>query len=115
MDNHDLKGALEFAFEYASQINKYVDDMTPWKIVIETESEKEKLENILFILISNLRKIALMLLPFFDSKMRELLQRIDVAYDDSISLRDNMEYDPVKFYVAEKGNPLYMRINTTKQ
>lgn len=37
MDNHDLKGALEFAFEYASEINKYVDDTTPWKISVETE------------------------------------------------------------------------------
>ncbi|MDD2693964.1 MAG: methionine--tRNA ligase [Candidatus Gracilibacteria bacterium] len=114
MDNHDLKSALEFAFEYASEINKYVDDMTPWKIAIETQEEKEKLENILFILISNLRKIALMLLPFFDSKMRELLQRISVNYDDTISFRENMEIDPVRFFVAEKGNPLYMRIDTNR-
>lgn len=114
MDAHDLKGSLEFAFEYASEINKYIDDMAPWKISIETQEDKEKLQNILFILISNLRKIALMLLPFFDSKMRELLQRIDIAYDDTISLRENMETDPVRFYVAEKGEPLYMRINTAK-
>lgn len=114
MNNHDLKGALEFAFEYASEINKYVDDMTPWKISIDTQEEKEKLENILFILISNLRKIALMLLPFFDSKMRELLQRIGVNYDNTISFRENMGIDPVRFFVAEKGEALYMRVNTIK-
>jgi methionyl-tRNA synthetase len=35
MDSLDLKTSLEIAFEYASEINKYVDDMTPWKISIE--------------------------------------------------------------------------------
>lgn len=32
MQKYDLKSSLEIAFEYASEINKYVDDMTPWKV-----------------------------------------------------------------------------------
>lgn len=37
MENYDLKGSLDFAFQYASEINKYVDDMTPWKISTDTD------------------------------------------------------------------------------
>lgn len=32
MKNYDLKSSLELAFEYGSEINKYVDDTTPWKV-----------------------------------------------------------------------------------
>ena len=88
--------------------------MAPWKIVLETDLEREKLDNILFILVSNLRKIALMLLPFFDLKMRELLKRIGVPYDDTLTLQGNLSENPEIFFVAEKGNPLYMRLVTQK-
>ena len=76
--------------------------MAPWKITLDSQEDKEKLRNILFILISNLRKIAIMLLPFFDSKMRELLSRIDVPYDDALTLIENLELDPTLFTVGEK-------------
>ena len=88
--------------------------MAPWKIPTEKQEDKENLQNILFILVSNLRKVALMLIPFFPLKMHELLQRIDVPYDQSLSLYENMDIDPIHFYVAEKGSPLYMRIATNK-
>lgn len=110
MDSCELKNALELAFEYASEINKYVDENTPWKISIDTEEDRKNLEDILFILIANLRKIALMLLPFFGTKMRELLDRIGVPYDDTITLAENLFRDPSIFTVKEKGEPLYMRI-----
>lgn len=111
MQKYDLKSSLEIAFEYASEINKYVDDMTPWKVWIETEEDKTKLNDILFILVSNLRKISIMLLPFFDAKMRELLMRIGTPYDDALSLSDNLALDPTLFTVKEKWEPLYMRVN----
>ena len=88
--------------------------MAPWKIVLETDLEREKINNILFILVSNLRKIALMLLPFFDLKMRELLKRIGVPYDDTLTLQGNLSENPEIFFVAEKGDPLYMRLVTQK-
>jgi methionyl-tRNA synthetase len=78
---------------------------------IEITEEKEKLENILFILLSNLRKIGIMLIPFFPTKMNELLSRIGVPYDASISISDNLNIDPASFFIAEKGEPLYMRIS----
>lgn len=111
MDDYDLKNSLELGFEYASEINKYVDDMAPWKISIDTEEERQKLNDVLFHLISHLRKVALMLLPFFDVKMRELLERVGTPYDDSITLDENLSIDPTLFTVKEKWEPLYMRVS----
>jgi methionyl-tRNA synthetase len=110
MENYDLKWALDFAFQYASEINKYVDDMTPWKISTETDEWKQQLNEVLFHLIANLRRVAIMLLPFFDTKMRELLERIGTPYDDSLSLEENLSRFPKEFFVKEKWEPLYMRL-----
>lgn len=110
MDDYDLKGSLEYAFEYASEINKYVDEMTPWKVPTNSEEDREKLKNILFILVSDLRRVAIMLIPFFDVKMRELLDRVWTPYDDSLTLKENLELTPHEFLVREKWEPLYMRI-----
>lgn len=43
-----------------------------------------------------------MLLPFFDLKMRELLERIGTPYDDTLSLSENLALDPTLFTVKEK-------------
>jgi methionyl-tRNA synthetase len=114
MDTSDLKGSLELAFAYATEINQYVEENAPWKMDVTVDEQREKLENILFILLSNLRKISIMLIPFFDLKMRELLTRIGTPYNDSISISDNFSVDPSEFSIAEKGEPLYMRIATSK-
>jgi methionyl-tRNA synthetase len=114
MGDSDLKWSLELAFAYATEINQYVEEYAPWKMDIEIPEQREKLENILFILLSNLRKISIMLIPFFDTKMRELLGRIGTPYDDDISLSENLTLDPTEFYIGEKWEPLYMRINTSK-
>jgi methionyl-tRNA synthetase len=79
---------------------------------VENPEEREKLKNILFILLSNLRSIACFLLPFFPQKMDELMDRIGVPYDTSKTLRENMSREVSEFTITEKGVPLYMRIAT---
>lgn len=83
-------------------MNKYVDENAPWKINVDTIEDRERLEEILFIVISHLRKIAIMLLPFFDSKMHELLIRIGTPYNESLSIAENLSIDPNLFFIAEK-------------
>jgi len=83
-------------------MNKYVDENAPWKINVDTIEDRERLEEILFIVISHLRKIAIMLLPFFDSKMHELLIRIGTPYSESLSIAENLSIDPNLFFIAEK-------------
>lgn len=109
MEKYDLKNALESAFEYATEINKYVDDNTPWKL--DAATEKEKLEEILYTLVYHLRRVALMLLPFFTPKMQELLSRVGVPFDEENTLSEQLLQIPEKFVITEKGEPLYMRIN----
>ncbi len=111
LEMHNLKGSLELVFECADEVNKYVDTMAPWKLSIENDSEHDSLDQILFRVASDLRYIALMLLPFFPVKMRELLNRIGTPYDDTHSLTQNLQLPKEQFLVTEKGEPLYMRVS----
>lgn len=109
MESYDLKWALENAFEYASEINKYTDDTTPWKL--DSEKQKEQLSEILYNLVFHLRRVAIMLLPFFEEKMKELLMRIGTPVNENSPLSEQLSEIPENFQITEKGSPLYMRIH----
>lgn len=109
MTRYDLKAALDNAFEYASLINKYVDETTPWKL--DAETQKNELSEILYNLVYHLRRVALMLLPFFEEKMNELLSRIGTPFDENMLITEELQKIPENFIIIEKGKPLYMRIN----
>lgn len=108
MDKNDLKTALDRAFSYASEINKYADEQTPWKLDID--SQRDELEEILFTMLFHLKNVALMLLPFFESKMQELLVRIGFSYVGT--LEDSVKIPVSAFTIQEKWEPLYLRIKS---
>lgn len=109
-EKYALKNNIENAFEYASEINKFVDETTPWKLDIENEEQKKELENILFTLLYHLRRVAIMLLPFFTPKIEELLSRIGATYNENLTLTENLNADISEFSIREKWEPLYTRI-----
>ncbi len=110
MAEFNLKGSIDYVFSLASNINGFVDETKPWKIDTSTEEWMNELNSVLFLLVSDLRKIAIMLLPFFDTKMRELLSRVGTPYDDTLSLSENLELSPILFHITQKWEPLYMRL-----
>lgn len=107
MNRYALKDALEGIFEYASNINKYIDETAPWKLDIETD--KASLENILATCLVHLRRTAIMLIPFFGEKMESLLVSIGTPYDTSLTLKENLEIIPNVFSIPTKPNSLYPR------
>ncbi len=32
MQTYDMKSAIDKSFEFASELNKYIDEMKPWKL-----------------------------------------------------------------------------------
>lgn len=100
MNNYSLREVLENAFEYASEINKFVDDHTPWKL--DAETQKDELEKILYTLVYHLRRVAIMLLPFFTPKMTELLSRIGVEFDQNSTISEQIDIIPENFEILEK-------------
>lgn len=111
MDRYDLRDALAAAFDFGDVINKYVDTTKPWEM--KDESQMKDLENVLFQVGEALRTIAIGLSPFFGEKMNELLARVGAQTSSELLKNGEMNkaFDlQTVFSVAEKGDPLYMRI-----
>lgn len=79
MQTYDLKNALDSTFAFATELNQYIDAMKPWKMDIENPEERIKLDQILSTVMIGLAYIGYNLAPFFENKMKELLDRIGVA------------------------------------
>lgn len=102
METYDLKSALDESFAFATELNQYIDMVKPWKLDIESESERESLDQCLSTVAVGLAYLAYNLSPFFEEKMKELLSRIGVK--QGWEVRDG-------FQIQEKWEPLYMRLD----
>ena len=105
MQTYDLKDALDHSFEYAKELNRYIDDMKPWKLDPENADERIVLTKCLATVGTGLAFLGYNLAPFFEKKMIELLERIGVR--KGWDVKDG-------FSIREKGEPLYMRLEVSK-
>jgi methionyl-tRNA synthetase len=100
MQMFDFKGALDCSFAFATELNQYIDSVKPWKFDVSIPEEQEQLDKTLSTIMIWLAYIGYNLAPFFEPKMREMLDRIGVSHGWEIAHG---------FKVAEKWEPLYMR------
>ena len=95
-----------------SRTNKYIDETAPW--VLAKEEQTEKLASVMYHLVENLRKVAVMLKPFMPDTAENMLKQIGIneASWDSIYEYENI---PESTKVIEKGEPLFMRLNMEEE
>jgi methionyl-tRNA synthetase len=106
MQMYDLKWALDCSFAFSTELNVYIDAMKPWKLDVTLLEEKQKLDEILSTVMIGLAYLGYNLSPFFEVKMKEMLDRIWVVRGWEIAHG---------FLVREKGDPLYMRLEVEKK
>ncbi len=114
----DLRAALEAVFQFADTLNKYLDTKRPWELVSD-ESRHPEVADVLLHLGEGLYAMACMLMPFFPAKMEELLARIGRGDDVHRIIAGSLPLDAgipfaSRFEVAEKGVPLFARIDVSK-
>ena len=76
---YDLKGALDSSFAFATELNQYIDAMKPWKLDTSIPEERHILDQTLSTIMIGLAYISYNLSPFFEGKMKEMLDRIGVG------------------------------------
>ena len=79
MKLYDLKGALDSSFAFATELNQYIDTMKPWKLDPSIPEERRILDQTLSTIMIGLAYIGYNLSPFFEVKMKEMLDRIGVG------------------------------------
>jgi len=112
-----ISNALSEIWKIISMSNKYIDETMPWVLAKSEENEdKEKLESVLYHLIENLRKAAILIKPFMEQTSDNILNQLGVT-EDVLKTWDSLyQYDGIKnMKVIEKGEPLFVRLDTEKE
>ena len=80
------------------------------------EENKEKLESVIYHLIENLRRIAILIKPFMESTSEKMFNQLGIAVPELKTWESLEEYDKIEnTKVIEKGEPLFMRLNAEEE
>ena len=115
MDSIHLSNALTEIWNLIARTNKYIDETAPW-ILAKNEEDSETLNSVLYHLVENLRKIAIMLNPFMQDTSKSIMEQLGIEKEelkkwDSIKEGSTIE----EIHVIEKGEPLFMRLDQTEE
>jgi len=106
IDNVRVSDALEVIIELFRVSNKYIDETTPWSLAKE-ESEKDRLETVLYNLLEGIRKASNLLQAFLPDTAEEIFRQLNT---------DNKDYENVvEKYHVNSPSPLFERIDKSKK
>ena len=115
MDEYVVNNALIELWQVVTRTNKYIDETAPW--VLAKEEKKEELDSVMYHLVENLRKIAILLYPFMKETSLNMFNQLGIVNEENRgydTLRDyDKNLDNVK--VIEKGIPLFQRLNMEEE
>ena len=75
IDNQEFHECLKIIWRLISHANKYIDDQAPWKL---KNTDINRMNDVLWILIECIRRIGIMLLPFIPESANKILDQISV-------------------------------------
>lgn len=109
MEELSISNALASIWKIISRTNKYIDETAPW--ILAKEENKEKLASVMFHLVENLRKIAILLKPFMPETAEKIFCQLGFQSEvlktwESLKISDIISENRK---VVEKGEPLFMR------
>ncbi|MBO5398016.1 MAG: methionine--tRNA ligase [Clostridia bacterium] len=111
MDELYISNALSSIWKIISRTNKYIDETMPW--ILAKEEKTERLKAVMFHLVENLRKIAILLIPFIPQSAEKIFTQLGINEDarkwDTLKENNAIENG---LTVIEKGEPLFMRLDT---
>lgn len=99
---------LEQVLEAVRYANKYIADTQPWKLA-KDDSQKERLDTVLYNCLEALRIAAVALEPVMPSKSQELLTQLGLAHD--FTAEALAWGGTVAGTQTQKGEPLFPRID----
>lgn len=113
-NNYEIAGSIQEIWNLIARTNKYIDETMPWTLA--KEEQTEKLQSCMYHLIENLRKIAILIMPFMEETANNILRQIGIEEIDMKNWKNLKTYDKIeKAKVIEKGEPIFMRLNAEEE
>jgi len=116
MDSYHISNAIAEIWSIIARTNKYIDETEPWKLSKEEESSL-KLKSVMYHLVENLRKIAILIRPFMQDTSNRILSQLGIENENLKtweSLHDYKEYED-NLKVINKGEPLFIRLEKDEE
>ncbi len=116
MDSYHISNAIAEIWSIIARTNKYIDETEPWKLSKEEESNL-KLKSVMYHLVENLRKIAILIRPFMQDTSNRILSQLGIENENLKtweSLHDYKEYED-NLKVINKGEPLFIRLEKDEE
>ena len=82
-DEYNIAIALQEIWTLISRTNKYIDETLPWNL--SKEEQTKKLESVIYHLIENLRKIAIVLLPVMENTSKDILRQLGMENSKNVN------------------------------
>lgn len=112
--NYEIANAIQEIWNLVARTNKYIDETMPWTLA--KEEKIEELKSVMYHLIENLRKIAIMIKPFMNETADNILHQIGIENNEQKVWNSLQEYDKIQnIKVIEKGQPIFMRLNVAEE
>ena len=114
IDNFEIADSLKEIWQLIARTNKYIDETLPWQLA--KEEENKKLSSVMYHLIENLRKIAILIKPFMNDTADNILRQIGIQ-DEKLILWDSLKTYPQfrEVHVIPKGEPIFMRLQIDEE
>ena len=115
-DNYKIAQGITQIWKIIDRTNKYIDETSPW-ILAKNEEDKEKLESVMYHLVENLRKIAILIEPFMTETSNKIFNQLNITNKDLQKWESIYNYDLLKenIKVIEKGEPLFVRLDKEEE
>ena len=103
MNDLQISDAITEIFNVLRFTNKYIDETTPW-ILAKDESQRDRLQSVIYHLLESIRVCGLYLEPFMPSTSKEIMRQLNI-HDNSIHYNSSNQYQLLS------PTPLFQRIN----
>ena len=113
-NKYEIANSVQEIWNLISRTNKYIDETMPWSLA--KENDQEKLSSVMYHLIENLRKIAILIKPFMNDTAENILRQIGITDKKLTNWESLKTYDKLQnVKVIEKGEPIFMRLNAEEE
>jgi len=112
IENIEYSKALTSIWEFIGEVNKYVDEMQPW--ILAKNNETERLSTVLWVLTESIRVINIMICPFMPETSSTIWRKLNYGKEEaeSINYNDSKKWGLIKHdRLINKGDNLFNRIS----
>lgn len=113
MDKFAIHQALEEIWILIRRTNKYIDETAPWALAKE-ESQKTRLDTVLYNLSETIRIISALIAPFMHETSAKIREQLGTASEE-VRWEDASKWGLLKGVAVKKGDPIFPRLDLAKE